>query len=327
VAAVLAAVLASVNVAEAQSAKASAEVLFSEGRRLMGEGKLDEACPKFADSQKLDPSSGTLLNLANCYEKQGKNASAWAIYLEAAALAASTQRADHVPVAQKRAATLLPMLAKVTVTVAKPPPGLEIRRDGVLLTRSEWGLAVPVDPGNHTYVASADGFRSASVPLSVPPTPEGGPAPALSLTIPDLQALPPEPAKPVEVVPAAPPPATPAPAHWHPRRTAGLVIGGIGVAGLAVAGGLAGLAKSTYNTSLGNCAPTDPSRCSLVGFNQRNDAIQQGNFATVAVAVGAAAVAAGVVLFATAPVAAEGPRSASVSVEMTPGGVRVSGRW
>lgn len=312
--------------AGAQSAKASAEALFAEGRRLMGEGKLDEACPKFADSQKLDPSSGTLLNLASCYEKQGRNASAWAVYLEASALAASTQRADHIPVAQKHAAALLPLLAKVTVTVAKPVPGLEIRRDGVPVARGEWGLAIPVDPGSHTYVASAEGFRSASVPLTVPPTPEGGAAPALSVSIPELQALPPEPAKPpVEVVPVGPP--TPAPSGWHPRRTLGLVLGGVGVAGFAVAGGLAALAKSTYNTSLGNCAPMDPSRCSLAGFNQRNDALTQGNIATVAVSIGGAAAVAGIVLFATAPAAAEGPRSPSVSVETTPGGLRVSGRW
>jgi hypothetical protein len=296
----------------------------------MGDGKVDEACPKFADSQKLDPSSGTLLNLASCYEKLGRNASAWAIYLEAAALAASTQRADHIPVAQKHAAALLPLLAKVTVTVAKPVPGLEIKRDGIPVARGEWGLAIPVDPGNHTYVASAEGFRSASVPLAVPPTPEGGAAPTLSVSIPELQALPPE-AKPppVEVVPVAPP--IPAPSsRWHPRRTWGLVLGGVGVVGFAVAGGLAALAKSTYNSSLGNCLPADPSQCSLTGVSQRNDALQQGNLATVAVVAGGAFAAAGIVLFATAPVPpADGPRPspAGVSVETTPGGIRVSGRW
>jgi hypothetical protein len=309
----------------AQSSKASAEVLFSEGRRLMGEGKVDEACPKFADSQKLDPSSGTLLNLANCYEKLGRNASAWAIYQEAASLAASTQRADHLPVAQKRAAALLPLLAKVTVSISHPVEGLEVKRDGVPVARSEWGLAVPVDPGSHAYVAEAPGYKPARVSLTVPPTPEGGPAPSLILALPDLEKLPLATEKPAVVAPAGPVgPVTPPPSAWRPQRTVALVMGGVGLVGFGVAAGFAGLAKSTYNSSLPNCAPTDPSRCSLTGVNQRNDALQQGNIATGALAVGAAAAVAGIILWATAP---EPKARVGFEISPGPGSVRVSGRW
>ena len=230
--------LAAPRAALAQSTKASAEVLFSEGRRLMGEGKIEEACAKFADSHKLGPSSGTLLNLASCYEKLGRNASAWALYQEAASLASSTQRADHLPVAQKRAAALLPLLAKVTVTVPRAVEGLEIKRDGVPLARGEWGLAVPVDPGNHTYVAEAAGYKASSVPLAVPPTPEGGAPPSLGLIIPDLEKLPPEAEKPLVVVPVGP--VGPPPSTWRPQRTGALVMGGIALVGFGIAGGLAG---------------------------------------------------------------------------------------
>ncbi|HVJ15475.1 MAG TPA: hypothetical protein VM686_08540, partial [Polyangiaceae bacterium] len=60
-----------------------AEALFSEGKRLQKEGKLDEACPKFDDSYKAFPGTGALFNAANCYEQAGKTATAWGRYGEA----------------------------------------------------------------------------------------------------------------------------------------------------------------------------------------------------------------------------------------------------
>src|SRR5438132_9428411 len=114
-AALIACALAWAPAAHAQSGKAAAEALFEEGRKLMADGKAAEACPKFEASEQLDPSSGTLLNLANCYEKQGRTASAWATYKEAASLANANGRSDHLGVAQKRADALAPKLSRVTV--------------------------------------------------------------------------------------------------------------------------------------------------------------------------------------------------------------------
>ena len=67
--------------------KAAAQVLFDEGRTLMDAERYGEACPKFAESLRLDAALGTQLNLARCYQLVGKTASAWILYLEAAALA------------------------------------------------------------------------------------------------------------------------------------------------------------------------------------------------------------------------------------------------
>jgi tetratricopeptide (TPR) repeat protein len=78
--------------------KAAAQTLFDEGRKLMAKGMFADACPKLAESQKLDPGVGTQFNLSDCYEKMGQTASAWAGFLEAASARKSrvnVQRRSH----------------------------------------------------------------------------------------------------------------------------------------------------------------------------------------------------------------------------------------
>src|SRR5258706_1569998 len=64
-----------------------ARALFDEGRRLAGEGKYSQACPKLEESQKLDPGLGTLFGLADCLEHVGRTASAWSRFRDAADVA------------------------------------------------------------------------------------------------------------------------------------------------------------------------------------------------------------------------------------------------
>ena len=53
-----------------------AQSLFEAGRALMDEGKPELACPKFEESNRVDASAGTLLNLGKCFEALGRTASA-----------------------------------------------------------------------------------------------------------------------------------------------------------------------------------------------------------------------------------------------------------
>jgi serine/threonine-protein kinase len=144
--------------------KSAAVTLFDEAQQLMEAGRYAEACPKYAESNRLDAQLGVLLHLADCYEKTGKLASAWVCFRDAADLA--DRRADERSLtAKQRAQALESRLSRLTVTVpqAADVTGLEVRRDGALLTESLWGVAIPVDSGRHTITATAPGKRSGSV--------------------------------------------------------------------------------------------------------------------------------------------------------------------
>src|SRR5580698_8378696 len=76
-------------------ARAAAAALFEDGRRLMGENKFAEACPKLEESQRLDPGMGTLYNLSVCFEAVGKIASAWVGFRDVAGQALASGQAQR----------------------------------------------------------------------------------------------------------------------------------------------------------------------------------------------------------------------------------------
>src|SRR4051812_46047956 len=59
-------------------AKAQADALFDDAKKLMASGEYAKACDDFEASNQVLPQLGTQLNLADCYEKVGRTATAWA---------------------------------------------------------------------------------------------------------------------------------------------------------------------------------------------------------------------------------------------------------
>jgi hypothetical protein len=136
-----------------------AQALFDEGRRLMDGKRYGDACPKLAESQRLDPGGGTLLNLAICHEKEGKLATARSDFDEALSLATRDGRKDRQKIARERIAAIDAVIPRVTVIVAPAADidGLEVKLDGLVLRRAAWGVATAVDPGSHVVEATATG--------------------------------------------------------------------------------------------------------------------------------------------------------------------------
>lgn len=83
---------------------ATAQALFEQGRALVIKGRAETACPKFEESQRLDPGLGTQFNLADCYERLGRLASALELFTKVTATARETGQIQREQVAGARAA-------------------------------------------------------------------------------------------------------------------------------------------------------------------------------------------------------------------------------
>lgn len=192
--------------AQTETRAAVAESLYRQARDLMAEGKYDEACLKLAESQRLDPATGTLLNLAACHEHQGKLATAWLEYSDAQVAARRDGRQDRVEYAHARTQELEPKLSHLTLSLAAAAddPTLEIELDGASVGRAVLGASTPVDPGAHTVRVTANGKKPWTAKVEI-----AGVAQQQTLVIPPLEAAPP-----------APVPARPSPMASSPRQPA-----------------------------------------------------------------------------------------------------------
>ncbi len=254
--------------ATAQPARADdaavAEALFLEAKDLMKQGKFAEACPKLEASYRLDKAVGTLMNAADCHEKVGKIASAWADW-GAAQEWLKREGDKRAAFAAERQAALAPRLPKLRVEVAEARPGIDVYRGTEKLDTAAYNVSLPVDPGVQVLTVrrgdqilkeerveakeretSTVALDLAAIERSAPPPPEPPPPPRGRVDV----GPPP---------PAQPPPPPPASA----QKAVGFVVGGIGVAAVIAAGALEIAAIMNVSTAEepdgcvnGYCSPT-----------------------------------------------------------------------
>jgi hypothetical protein len=308
---------------------AAAQALFDDASRLMAQNRLAEACAKFDESQRQDPGIGTLYHFADCEDRLGKTATAWAAFREVASEARALGQTARVIAAQGRVATIEPRLARLKIDPGadRGTPGLQVLRDGQPIGPSEWGMAIPVDPGAHIVEARAPGKGGwagtanatdgsstlitvpllASIGVSAAEVPAGSVSSMTQTTSGEL----------------------PVSRRGGGQRAAGIVVGAAGLVGLGIGGYFGARSIMDHHDSDAHCTGN---ACDATGVAQRNDAQQTGMASTIALSAGGAALLVGIITYATAPSGHRDPlpsgqTGSRPTVAIGPGSVMLQGTW
>jgi len=297
-------VAAAPAIAHAQASPA-AEKLFRYGKQLMGEHKIAEACTAFEASEKAEHDVATVLNLADCREKNQQLATSWGLFLEAASQTRTDpSMARFHKVARQRAAAIEPRLSYLTVNVPDESrvDGLVVTRDGVVIPPGAWNRAIPVDGGDHVIAGKAPGHEPWSTKVTM--AAEGD---KQAVEVPKFKELPklvePQPATTGAALTAEP---EPSPFTGRRKVALGVVAGGVVAAGVGVGFGLS--ARNLHSDALATCPP---SACTPTDADAATRLEHKGHtralIADAAFGVAGAAVVAGAILWLTgSPHAADG---------------------
>jgi hypothetical protein len=280
--------------------RAAAQVLFDEARDLLEKKRFAVACPKFAESMRLDPAVGTQLNLARCYEESGKLASAWINWVEAAQRAEAAGRPDRAELARGRADKLEPRLSYLVIRVEGGGNGVRVQKDGQDVGRAQWGVEVPVDRGTHVITAEAPGRHRFDKTIRVTREKQ-----RITVKVPPLEEE--------STVSAG-------------QLGAGIALGVVGLAGLGLGIGFGVAAGGKNDDSLAEC-PVSPTRCSAEGVELRDEAFTFAHVSTAGFIAGGALLVTGVILVATAFGGSSEGAGEGAALYVAPDGVRLRGWW
>jgi hypothetical protein len=249
VGALLASAIAVAAVPASAQNSSVAEALFQEGKRMMAEGNYREACPKLAESHRMDPGAGTLTALALCHRAEGKTATAWSEFREVISLARRDNRKDREQVAQENIAELEPKLSRLRVIVEpSDAQKIEVRLDDATMTRAAFDQALPVDPGTRRIVASAPGKKTFETTVQI-----GSDHDEKTVTIPRLEEDP----RAGTAISDRSGPSRAEPNSGEQRFVVPTVIAlGIGLAGVGVGAGFGLKALDEQSTLDTACGPT-----------------------------------------------------------------------
>lgn len=317
-------IILSISPAPARAQNAAAEALFSDGERLLKEGKVGEACDAFEGSNRLEPRAGTMVNLGLCREQNKQLASAWVAFKDALTRVKDPKKKA---VATARIAAIEPKLSYLTISVPDESriEGLVVTRNGQPIDAALWNRAVPIDGGTYKIGGSAPGHEEWSTTVEVP-----GELGKVSVEVPRFKEL----AKLVQQPPPPPPPKQVAPeprleghggGMFTPKRKIALGVAGVGVVSIGVAIALGIQAKGFQDDAYALCP--DPSMpCARA--DEANALMDKGRtratMTNVAYGIGGAAlIGAAVLWFVGAPSSSEG----RVSVTPRANGVDLAVRF
>jgi hypothetical protein len=261
----------------------AAEVLFHAGRTLVEQGKYDEACPKFDESEKLDPAAGTLINLADCNEHVGKLAVAWEEWQEALDMLPPSD--DRIPETKKRFSSLDARVPRLILHLAQPAPAARVLRDGVDLG-GVFDVPLPMDPGPHAIRIVEPAHEDAKYDVTLVEKETKKLDVALGKTIEDSKRIAPPPVVTIDRDSGA------------GRRRVAFIVGGIGVTALAV--GIVGGVIALHDKSVVD-RECPSNVCSQTGYDAAKSGHTWATISTITTVGGLAAIGASVVLFVTAP--------------------------
>jgi hypothetical protein len=287
-----------------------AEALFLAGREAVERKDYASACPKFAESDRLDPAAGTLINLADCEEHIDRPAAAWSHWKEAIDLLEASD--PRLPTCKERAAAVEKRVPRLALKLRPgSPEGTRVVRDGIEIGPAALGIAIPQEPGAHALLVTAPGHktREASVTLAE------GEVKELVLEPGEAEAVTPQlPAEEPHRMPLPPPPSS--------SRTYGVVLAGAGLVGLAVGTTTGVMAISKKSDVDNNCFPVGV--CNQRGHDAASSGRTLAIVSTIGFSAGAALLGVGAVLYLTgskpSAAASTTPRT-TASPLFVPGGI------
>jgi hypothetical protein len=240
---------------------------------LLSRAPLEEVCDELTERLEGEARGDTSLLLARCRERQGRLATAWALFGRASAM---LRAEDDVAAAAaaSRAEALEPRVPKLLIEATKPPPGFVIVRDGTRYGLGVLGVAVAVDPGRHTLSARAPGHRAWSTTLEIVA------GKTERVVVPSLERL------------AASTAPTEEPSDE--LLTAGVMLSGIGLGTIGI-GAVLGVvaARDVHTAEADDALCGSDKRCTPEGYGLIERAEREAMASTVLVAAGTAAVVAG----------------------------------
>jgi hypothetical protein len=332
--------------AQTEEDRAAARSLATQGIAAYSEGRHGVALDLFSRAESLLHAPPHVLYMARAAAKLGQLVRARELYLKLGReeLPASAPQAfrDAQIAANDEVRAVEPRLANLVINV-KVPPGLDatsvkVEMDKKPISAAVLGVSFPADPGKHHLMASAPGFQSKLVEVTLA---EAGRGAAELLLAPTGAPVPMTVGQPVQPAPAART-ATPvavvgidsatmasgSPAWMRPLSYVAMGVGVLGL-GAGTVFGLASRGNRTDADSLESqcgspCLNSDPLVLQIDAKD--NQARRQMTLAVVGFVVGGVGVASGVTLFA---LSSRKPTKSARSV--TPfvgwGNAGLSGTW